>query len=121
MDCSVQAQIRGGRKKEQWIECSSHFTVLSTIWFNIIVLVCIMIVHSYCMVMHIEWSVQVHVRQEARRRNGDCFQIIVLCCVLFDSRLLHWLHKGEFLVIAWWCILGCSVQVQIREGSKKEK
>ena len=67
---------------------------------------CIMIVHSYSMVMHIELSFQVHIGEEARRSNGESVQVIVLCCALFDSRLLHWLHNGEFLVIAWWCILG---------------
>ena len=29
-------------------------------------------------------------------------------------------HNGLFIVIAWWCILDCSVKFQIREGSKKE-
>ena len=65
-----------------------------------------MIVHSYSMVMHIELSFQVHIGEEARRSNGESVQVIVLCCALFDSRLLHWLHNGKFLVIAWWCILG---------------
>ena len=46
-----------------------------------------------------------------------------LCCVV------HYLvqdycigvHNGQFIVITCWCILDCLVQVQIREGSKKEK
>ena len=30
-------------------------------------------------------------------------------------------YNGLFIVTAWWCILVCSVQVQIREGSKKKQ
>ena len=80
------------------------------------------IVYSYCMVVHIglfssssDWR---------RRQEGEMDRVFKsLCCVV------HYLvqddcigvQNGLFIVIAWWCILDCSVQVQIREGRKKEK
>ena len=45
-----------------------------------------------------------------------------LCCVVHNlvQDDCIGVHNGLFIVIAWWCILDCSVQVQIREGGKKE-
>ena len=46
-----------------------------------------------------------------------------LCCVVHCLVQDHCIgvHNGLFIVPAGWCILKCSVQVQIGEGSKKEQ
>ena len=46
-----------------------------------------------------------------------------VCCVVhyfFQDYCID-VHNGLFMVTAWWCIWDCSVQVQVREGSKKEQ
>ena len=45
----------------------------------------------------------------------------MLCCAPFGSNHCIGVYNGLFIVTAWWCILDCSVQVQAREGSKKEQ
>ena len=46
-----------------------------------------------------------------------------LCCVMhcLVQDVCIGVHNGLFTFIAWWCILDSSVQVQIREGGKKER
>ena len=45
----------------------------------------------------------------------------LLCCVVHCLVQDHFIgvHNGLFRVIAWWCILNCSVQVHIREEARR--
>ena len=59
-----------------------------------------------------------------RKQEGAMYRVFKsFCCVLHYWVQDHCIgmHNGLFKVIAWWCILDCSGQVQIREGGKKEK
>ena len=73
------------------------------------------------MVVHIElFSSISYWRRKQEGARDRVFQSLCFVVYFLVQDYYIGVHNGLFLVIACWCILHCSVQVQIREGGKKE-